>query len=198
MNSEDEMVFAAAAQHLIALRRYDAAMLVLKAQERFSRVAWRVKDIEAQLAEARGLLAMIFQCRPGDDDSSSPLLGLRRIVDRVDRQLMRGLRRRGRRIRTLYDFLDAVKKRPAMYLGRESLEILRIHISCVTMFGLPRGFIEERPDFSGFARWVDLRYPKLQGGGHGWDNILIRQAGGDGPAAIKLFYRELALYRKKA
>jgi hypothetical protein len=43
---------------------------------------------------------------------------------------------------------------------------------------------------------VDRRYRKFQGGGHGWDQILIRAAGEDGPKAINLFFKELRQYRK--
>ena len=196
----DEALFAAAAQHLIAFRRYDGAIEVLKAYDLFQHRARHLADFADQFAAVSNLLVLIFECSPDPAEPAPALRALRRILATIDAALLRRIRkkRRGKKIVTLYDYLLWVSKRPAMYLGRPSVELLRAYIGPHVMYERRPEFLPERPSFQGFRSWVDRRYPHLQGGGHGWDQILIAKAGGDGPAALNLFFREVAAYRRSA
>ncbi len=197
-STEYEAVFAAAAHTLTAGRHYDDEALVLKACARLTGPGDPPASMVDKLNVVRGLCAQLFSGyrNYGIGDVPAPTLTtLRAALEKLDKTYLKQLKASGKPIKTKYDYIEAVIKRPPMYLGRTSMELLHISL-CEQPWIRAKVYIEEKPHFSGFPAWVDRRFPHLQGGGHGWWTILVKAAGGDDVKAFKLFAKELKAFRK--
>ena len=193
--SDHEAVFAAAAHHLIAKRCYSDAIELLRACHHLARPENSAEQLLNKLNTVRDLCIRLFSGYTYIGEIQDPeLAALRRSLRKLNQEFSNRLKRRGKKIKTIYDILPAIEKHPAMYVGRPSLELLCIFLS--ESLNPHKFTAREWPSFGGFQAWVDRRYRKVQGGSHRWDQILIRAAGEDGPKAINLFFKELRQYRR--
>jgi hypothetical protein len=88
----------------------------------------------------------------------------------------------------LYDLLKKVRKRPGMYLGRESITRLRMLLMGYSMAraDLGIGLTQQEREFAGFQNWIMHQY-KISST-RGWDDIILSQSQ-DESSALNLFFK---------
>ena len=76
-------------------------------------------------------------------------------------------------IRQLYEFLDSIKQRPAMYLGTPSLTRLDMLLRGYTLARREAGLVptEEEKEFEDFRSWVQEKYGINSG--QSWSKIIL-------------------------
>jgi hypothetical protein len=191
---EHEAVFAAAAHYFTATRMYTDAIAVLQCCQALTGYPKPDTDTKRQLEAVQRLATQLFTGWPKAYRPAPAELGeLRHSLRTLRRQLIG--KTRGRPTKTIYQLLGHVERRPGLYLKRLSIERLK---DCIgqTLYPSPLKLGEGDPPFRSFAAWIDRRYSKLQGGGYGWDDILLRAARGDEEKAVRLFFKELRAFRR--
>jgi hypothetical protein len=95
----------------------------------------------------------------------------------------------------VFNMLAVLRKRPAKYIGRCSVETLRTHL-----IGY-RCALEDHADFdlTRFDSFIEGLYTKYGrgGGGHSWAWVLGQAAGGDA-AGLDLFFAEMDAFCEDA
>jgi hypothetical protein len=195
INSRYEAVFVSAAQHLLACRHYHEAQLVISACRELVGYRSRTKTELRKLDIVRELCCALFSGYTRVGPVPSPELQvLRSALEELDRTIEEAIVRDHTKFETVYDYIDVISKRPGMYLGRPSLELLAqaIQPPIIPQKKLRR----ESPSFTGFKRWIEMKYRGVCGSGWSWWMILNTVAGGDEKQGFELFREELKAYRK--
>ena len=104
----------------------------------------------------------------------------------------------GVEIHTIYDVLDVVRVRPAMWIGQPSPYGLQVFLSGFRsgIHAAGQALARESPPFQGFHAWVAARLG-LETNGKGWPMLLL-EACGEETAAFDRFWTELDEYRRSA
>jgi hypothetical protein len=92
---------------------------------------------------------------------------------------------------TLYQVLDRIRERPAMYIGEASISALRPFID--GFFMACNGGTKEVPDFHGFNDFVGEYYGKSTTAG--WKNLILADHFGNEQEALRRFYEILDDFR---
>ena|SRR6185437_9290158 len=102
----------------------------------------------------------------------------------------------GQKIATVYDMLDVVRERPAMWIGNAEVERLHVWIQGFRMGTRIAGdpVTGGEPDFDEFHDWVAARLG-VASSGKGWARMLLESAGGDQERAFEEFWHELDAFR---
>lgn len=100
-------------------------------------------------------------------------------------------------IRNIYDLIDLLEKRPAMYLGDKNISCLRSFLDGYQFAQESnKPFTEEVfPPFWYFHEWAMHQY----GWGEstaGWKNILLDENGGDEEKALDDFFRQVKVFKE--
>jgi hypothetical protein len=94
----------------------------------------------------------------------------------------------------LYEMLQEIKQRPAMYFGKCSLTCLRAfldgYMGARLDLGLP--ITEQEKEFGGFQDWIQERYNITSS--HGWHSIILFYSA-DERAAFDNFFRLFEKFR---
>jgi len=192
--AEQEAILASAAHYFIATRSYSDAIAVLQCCLPLTGYPNLTPKAQEQLEAVNALTARLFTGWPKTyTPEQAQLSSLRQSLRKLRKLLVPEVRRR-RGIQTIYQALHHVERRPGMFLRHPTVE----HISLFMQTLYPSLFCvtEGDPPFRSFPAWVDRRFPKHQGGGHAWDQVLLSAAGGDQDKAFKLFFRELRAFRR--
>lgn len=117
----------------------------------------------------------------------------------------------------IYDLLNAMRERPALYIGRNSIALLDIYLSGYSEAMHERGVKDiSQPPFTGFTAWNEKRLGRGNGP-MGWSWLIARETLGKSPtkrrrskgwpseslktandaAALARFYELLDKYRSK-
>jgi hypothetical protein len=91
----------------------------------------------------------------------------------------------------LYDILDKMRERPAMYLGSSSITKLESYIN--GFFQGLNGETQEKPSFDGFNDFIDNYYQNFDVAG--WRNKILANHYGNEEEAILKFYELLDEFR---
>jgi hypothetical protein len=91
----------------------------------------------------------------------------------------------------LYDILDKMRERPAMYLGSLSITKLESYIN--GFFQGQNGETQEKPSFDGFNDFIDNYYNNFDVAG--WRNKILAKHYGNEQEAITKFYELLDEFR---
>ncbi len=192
---ETEAILAAAAHYFTSTRNYSSAIAVLECCQALTGHPECGDKTERQLEAVNALAVRLFTGWPkAFSPEQAELASLRRSVRKL-RRLLIGKVGRGKSIKTIYDVLRFIERRPGFYLRQPTLE----HVSYFMSYSLSPfhyKFVDGDPSFGSFPAWVDRRYRKFQGGGHSWDQVLLRAADGDEQKAFKLFFKELRAFRR--
>lgn len=99
-------------------------------------------------------------------------------------------------IKTLYDYIDLIEIRTAMYTGADTLSALYFHVLGYMMACELKGVREDlSPDFGLFHDFVADYY--LYGESTaGWKNIILAESYGNEQEALKRFYDLFKLFKK--
>jgi len=185
----------AAAHYFVARRSYAHAINILEYCLPVHGYPAPSPQAQRQLEAVNKLLMQLFTGWPGQYVPDQPqLAALRKSLRQLRKDLL-GKMKTGKPMRTIYHFLRHVERRPAMYLRQPTVERVSDLIGNV-LYPNPWKLTEGDPPFRSFAAWVDRRFPKHQGGGHAWDQVLLNAAGGDEEKAFKLFFKELKAFRR--
>ncbi len=92
---------------------------------------------------------------------------------------------------TLYQVLDKMRERPAMYIGEYKISLLAAFID--GFFMACNGGTKEVPDFSGFNDFVGEYYGKYTTAG--WKNLILSDHFGNEQEALRQFYTLLDAFR---
>jgi hypothetical protein len=96
----------------------------------------------------------------------------------------------------VYETLALIRPRPAIYLGRCSLQALRSFLDGCFHMALEHGIeCSGQPDFSGLHDWVARRFG-WSASTAGWCNIIIQECGGDDGKALERFFELVEEYRR--
>jgi hypothetical protein len=102
----------------------------------------------------------------------------------------------GQKVATVYDMLEIVRERPAMWIGNAELERLHVWIqgfrTGTQIAGDPVSVGE--PDFDEFHGWVAARLG-VASSGKGWARMLLESVSGDQERAFGKFWIELDAFR---
>jgi hypothetical protein len=96
----------------------------------------------------------------------------------------------------VYELLDAIRRRPEMYIGSHSIVHLQAYLGgCFHMarvYGIER---REEPDFRDLNYWVSeqLLGERIS---NGWCTIILQECGGDENRALDRFFELLDEFRK--
>ena len=192
---EHEAIMAAAAHYFVAERDYGSAISILECCCALRGYPKPGPKAERQLEAVNEVLVRLFTGYPKEHVPEQPqLAALRRLLRQLRKDLL-GKIKRGKPTRTVYDFLRHVERRPGMYLREPSVERVSQLIDRV-VYPWPLKITEGDPPFRSFPAWVDRRFPKHQGGGHAWYQVLLNAAAGDELKAFKLFFKELKAFRR--
>ena len=101
-----------------------------------------------------------------------------------------------RKIKNLYEYIDMIQTRTAMYTGSNSLSALYFHVSGYLMACEIKGIYEElSPDFELFNDFVADYYMYGESTA-GWRNIILSECYGDEQQALKEFYKLFDLFKQ--
>lgn len=92
---------------------------------------------------------------------------------------------------TLYQVLDRIRERPAMWIGEASISALRSFID--GFFIACNGGTQEIPDFNGFNDFVGEYYGKYTT--PGWKNLILSDSYGNEQEALRIFFDLLDEFR---
>lgn len=96
----------------------------------------------------------------------------------------------------VYETIDRIRHRPAMYLGLYSLTRLQAFLNgCMYAAAECGAELVEQPEFGGFHDWVAMYYGRFESTA-GWCNIILQEAGGDEAAALARFFELVDEYRR--
>jgi hypothetical protein len=195
VTQEHEAIMAAAAHYFIAVRDYSHAIHILECCQPLTGYPKPTPTAQRQLEAVNTLLMRLFTgYRKKYVPDQPQLAALRKLLRQLRKELI-GKTKKYRRMRTIYDLLRHVERRPGFYMRGLSVERISQLIGSV-LYPLPLKLTEGDPPFRSFPAWVDSRYPKHQGGGHSWDMVLVNASGGDQEKAFKLFFKELKAFRR--
>lgn len=122
-------------------------------------------------------------------------LRLSEIVNRRKKDAGRLLNLR-MQVKNLYEYLDLIRVRPAMYVGENSIKALSKHIEGF-YWAEKIHHVESSPDFHGFNDFVAAQY-KLISSVPGWANIILDKMMYDEDNAVKEFFRLIDLFREQS
>lgn len=192
---EDEAILAAAAHYFTSVRLYSTAIEVLECCRTLTGYPEPTPEAEKQLEAVNKLIAQLFTGYPKSYlPEQAELAALRVSLRKLRKLLLSKIKPLGR-VATIYQLLKHVERRPASYLRRPTVEYAKTFIES-TLY--PPLFKSEDgdPSFRSFPAWINRRFPKCQGGGHGWDEVLVKAANGDQEEALRLFFKEVNAFRR--
>jgi hypothetical protein len=192
---EDEAILAAAAHYFTAVRGYSYAIDILECCQALTGYPQPTPETRRQLDAVNKLTTQLFTGYPKAYTPDRAQLAALRSSLRKLRKLLVGKIKKGRPTKTIYQFLQHVERRPGMYLRQPTMEQARVFIDSV-LYPVHLKLDQGDPPFRSFPAWVDRRYPKHQGGGHAWDQVLVNASGGDQQKALKLFFKEIKAFRR--
>jgi hypothetical protein len=100
-------------------------------------------------------------------------------------------------LKNLYDYLEIIKPRPAMYIGEYTLKALHINLQGFQIAERIYSREPSKPDFDGFHDFVAKQYG-LQPSAEGWARIITRKMKKDHEKAFEEFYRLLEMFKQEA
>lgn len=98
----------------------------------------------------------------------------------------------------IYNLIDRIRPRPAMYLGENSVSLLRAFLGgyMVAAYECEESFVEECPPFSDFHNWVAMKLDYYESTS-GWANMLLKAENGDEAKALERFFVYLDDFKKR-
>ena len=98
-------------------------------------------------------------------------------------------------VRSVYDLLDVIRKKPGIFLGERSLTALSHFIGGFeyALLTTENSFDREEPPLRGFHDWIAERLG-FEESTLGWKDMLLASVG-DETAAFERFFSELDAYR---
>lgn len=104
------------------------------------------------------------------------------------------------KIKNIYDLIDMMRERPAMYLGRMSIELMRIYLDAFRHAAREFGGLEpETPPFDEFNPWVAAGFRRT-GSFASFNRVLFAEAQfclNKAEAEIEYFYLALDIFRTR-
>jgi hypothetical protein len=102
----------------------------------------------------------------------------------------------GPKVQNLYEYVDAIRIRPGMYIGENSLSAMYFHIGGYLTACDLKG-IEETltPEFHTFHDFV-AKYYSYRESTAGWKNIILKEKDGNEQEALTEFYKLFDLFRQ--
>jgi hypothetical protein len=89
---------------------------------------------------------------------------------------------------SIYDMLEEMRERPAMYIGSHSIVLMRAFLDGYKFAACRNDMVEDsHPEFSEFHDWVARRFGWNESTA-GWANIILQETGNDEAAALDQFY----------
>lgn len=98
----------------------------------------------------------------------------------------------------IYNLIDRIRPRPAMYLGENSVSLLRAFLGgyMAAAFECEASFVEENPPFREFHNWVAMKFGYFESTS-GWANMLLAVENGDEAKALERFFVYLDDFKKR-
>lgn len=85
---------------------------------------------------------------------------------------------------SIYDLLEQIQKRPAMYIGSFELERIILYLAGYRHAMMEQGVRDESmPDFSGFHEFVRDKF-QFPGSSMGWPNLILAKTMGLNPQDV--------------
>jgi hypothetical protein len=96
---------------------------------------------------------------------------------------------------SVYDLLELIRQRPAMYIGCKSILQLRAFL-CGYQFAAETHDIPDQsePEFGKFHDWVARKFGWYESTA-GWANIILQETGNDEEASVDHFYTLIDQFR---
>jgi hypothetical protein len=98
----------------------------------------------------------------------------------------------------IYNLIDRIRPRPAMYLGENSVSLLRAFLGgyMTAAYESQTSFVEENPPFGAFHDWVAMKLGYFESTS-GWANMLLAAENGDETKALERFFVYLDDFKQR-